>query len=96
MGKKDTYAIRSSRLCDTAYEVSKLDEDLNLQETYLVSEIGGQGSGSLVCTCFAGAKNCRHQKMLRKFQAEDRIDSGWRYSFDKDKWFPPINVEAVD
>ena len=92
MGKNNLYTIRSTS--DTTYTVIKFDEDLNPEgEIYHISEIGPTGS-QMVCTCPAGAKHtCRHRQMLRLFQAEDRIDKGYFYKFDKKLWYPPLTGE---
>lgn len=93
MGKKSLYTIRATS--DSTYSITKLDEDLNPEgEIYHISELGPTGA-DMICTCPAGAKpTCRHRQMLRLFQAEDRIDKGWLYHFDKKQWIPPINLEG--
>lgn len=75
-----------------AYVISKLSEDdLEVLASYHITEAA---SGTLHCDCPAHKPWCRHCDMLRKFQAENHIDRGWLYSFDKDKWIPPVSIES--
>lgn len=88
MGMKDSYKIDS--LGDGTFAIKKFDEDLNFVETYYMSEVS---THSIICGCPAGGRpTCRHRKMLRIFQAEQKIDSGWFYHFDKDSWIEPLNA----
>jgi hypothetical protein len=90
MGRKNLYTVRGRE--KGLFEVIKFDEDLNPEETYHISELDELGA-SVICTCFAGSKpTCRHRQMVRVFQAENRIDSGWMYNFDKKQWFKPYNA----
>jgi hypothetical protein len=62
------------------YKITKFDEELNPLTTYTV--------GSLGCGCPAGIKpHCRHRQMLPLFQATGRVNTGWFYEFEEDKWF---------
>lgn len=92
MGKNNLYTIKSTS--DSTYSVAKFDSDLMLDgELYHVSEIG-PGGANMVCTCPAGGRpTCRHRQMLRLFQAENRVNSGWFYHFDKKQWVKPISED---
>lgn len=65
------------------FSITKFDEDLNHESTYLVSKHS--------CNCPAGEndKRCRHQKMLPQFIAGKtiRTDTSWYYDFDNDQWY---------
>lgn len=90
MGIKDSYKIDS--LGDGSYEVKKFDSDFNFVESYYMSEVGH----SIICGCPAGGRpTCRHRKMLRIFQAEEKIDTGWMYQFDKELWHKPLTVDEI-
>lgn len=56
--------------------------------------IGKQGGNAAMCDCFTGNKFCRHKKMVVEFQKLNRVNSRWLYSFDKDKWLPPLEQEV--
>ena len=97
MGVKDQYTIWSRPESDKTanlYRVAKFDEDLNFLEEYNLTELPG---GAMICNCPAGGRpTCRHRKMLRIFQAQKRIDSGWFLNFDKDTWTRPIKPAGED
>lgn len=87
MGKKDLYTIRQNKPDDVTYECVKVDPDSTSVQVYHISDLPG---GAMICTCPAGGRpTCRHRQMLRLFQAEERINSGWMYQFDSKKWFEP-------
>ena len=90
MGAKSTYTIQTApQLGAGQFYCLKFDPDQIQPESYNIVDL----KGSLVCTCPAGGRFCRHKKMLRRFQAENRVDSGWMLQFDADKWIPPQNPE---
>lgn len=87
MGKETIlYAVR--QLSATQFVVSKLGEDFIPSATYNIFE--NPKSGALACDCPAYKPWCRHCDILRKFQAEGRINSGWFYNFDTKEWIPPL------
>ncbi len=73
------------------YEMIKMSDEMEPLATYQMVE--GKG-GSITCTCMAHKPWHRHCDILRKFQAEDRVNSGWFYAFDTDTWIPPLTQEA--
>lgn len=67
-----------------AWRVSKMSADLDVLESYHISEVGH----TLVCACPAGGRStCRHREMLRLFQGLDRIGSGMFYQYDSKLWY---------
>lgn len=99
MGKNDIYTIKA--IGTNGYEIAKFDKtDMEFLGSYAMSEIiGGDGPGrdTIICTCPANARmQCRHQKMLRLFQAEDRVSKGWFYHYDKKEWIEPVKQTNVE
>lgn len=85
------YAI--TKVTATSYSVAKFDGKMAFPEIYYISEIG-KNNEVLICTCMAGAKSiCRHRKMLRTFQALDRVGKGWMYDYDKGEWHEPTQPD---
>lgn len=74
----------------TSYLVYKVNEEYQPLDTYTVHETP---QGGTFCTCFAGHKDCRHQKMLRLFKANQAIDKPVMYNFDKGTW---LHQEPMD
>lgn len=63
-----------------SYRITKFDEDLNPESSYIVH--------NEVCECPAGIRDtCRHRKMLPIMLP--RVDSVWFYCFDDGKWYDP-------
>lgn len=61
------------------FRITKFDDDLNPEASYLVSFAG--------CECPAGHRDtCRHRKMLPVIK--DRVDSNWFWDFDESRWVP--------
>lgn len=80
------YAVKTGQN-PGAFVVGKLDEDFNVLANYYIDEGAG---GALTCNCPAHKPWCRHCDILRKFQAEERVNTTWMYDFDNNKWFPPL------
>jgi len=86
MGKANVYTVNQGS-GPTYFEVQKFDEDLNLEGTHHVSEIG---MGLYICSCPAGGRtSCRHRDMVRLFCQQQLVGKRWTYHFDKQKWSPP-------
>lgn len=83
------YTVRSGKN-PGAFVCLKMTEDLEPKATYYVSEAGPSG---LVCNCPAYKPWCRHMDILRVFQAEERVDSGYLYNLDKKTWIPPFTTD---
>lgn len=69
--------------------VYKLDKDFGVLETYHINI----HPTFTICSCFAGAKDCRHQKMYRLWHETQAWGKGFMYNFDKHQWIPPTPVE---
>lgn len=88
MSYKDWYSIRKE---GDRFAIYKFDQDHNPQGVpYYVSLAADKLS---MCDCFAGHTWCRHKKMIVEFQKLDRVNSGWLYNFDRNKWIKPIQQE---
>jgi len=48
-----------------------------------------------VCSCWAGAKDCRHQKMYRLWNEHNIWGKGFMYNFDKKFWVAPTTPEDI-
>ena len=87
MAKNDFYKVLLPEGA-MLYEVLKFDQDLNFIEQYYITDVGD--AGAMVCNCPAGSRStCRHRKMVRIFQAEERVNTNWFYNFDKKQWYRP-------
>lgn len=61
---------------DEGIRVTKLDDDLNPESSYITSLDA--------CECPAGHRDiCRHRTMLPLFSSLNRIDSKWLLKWDK-------------
>lgn len=88
MAKTHIYTVRSGKN-PGAYTISKMTQDFEPVAEYHLSD---EPSGSVYCDCPAHKPWCRHKDMLRKFQAEEKVNSGWFYDHDKEKWIPPLSA----
>lgn len=62
------------------YKITKFDEEFNPENTY--------GVDPRSCECKAGVRpHCRHRQMLPLFQHLGRVNTGWFYDFDLEKWW---------
>jgi len=74
------YNLKSS---DGAWRITKFDNDLNVESSYITSE--------RECGCPAGNRpTCRHRQMLPKMLNVGAEDSGMFYDFDHDQFFEPM------
>lgn len=89
MGKKSQYGFQSIGVHKPnefphQYKCLKFNDDLELEETYFLSEIS---SGVYVCGCPAGHRTtCRHRQMLGEFKKHNFVDTTWKYRFDQKQW----------
>lgn len=73
------YNLKSA---DGDWRITKYDNDLNPEGSYLVS--------ADACTCPAGARpTCRHRQMLPKFLAAGAEDSGMFFHFETEQFLTP-------
>jgi len=80
------YNLRSS---DGDWRITKFDNDLNPESSYLVS--------AEACECPAGVRpTCRHRQMLPKLLAAQAEDSPMFYDFDHDQFLAPATAEEVN
>lgn len=77
-----------------SYIISKLSEEMEVLSFYTLTE-AAVGS-ALHCDCPARKGWCRHCDMLRKFQAEDRVDKGYMYRFETGEWLSPLQMPEGD
>lgn len=60
------------------FRITKFDEDLNVESSYLVS--------TDACTCPAGHHDtCRHRLMLPTLTA--KANGPWMYDYDNKRWY---------
>lgn len=72
------------------YTVSKLSEDFEVLALYSIAE----HRQSLVCNCPAFKPWCRHCEILRLFQGESKVNTGWFYNYELKTWIEPLKNEA--
>lgn len=74
----------------SSYRVTKFDNDLNVESTYLCTES--------TCECPAGHRHtCRHRQMLPRFLAKPGADRGqWLYDFDRSHWVRASTGDAIE
>jgi hypothetical protein len=67
------------------YRISKFDEDMNVESSYLCT--------TTECECPAGhRKTCRHRQMLPYFiSREAQLGPGWFYDYDRGGWVQPFD-----
>lgn len=69
------------------YRITKFDDDVNVESSYLCS--------LAECECPAGPRpTCRHRQMLSKFLARGAVDTGECYNYEHMSWVSLI--EAPD
>lgn len=71
----------------------KLDSLFFFEEVYYLERT----RNGMLCTCPAGGspKDCRHKLMVRIFQGEHKINTGWLYCYDTQEWEVPLNHVAI-
>lgn len=73
-------SLYNAKKVDDAYRITKFDEDLEVESSYITS-------GS-TCECPAGVRDsCRHRQMLPEFIATERFDSAWLLDWDDRTWY---------
>lgn len=61
------------------FRITKFDDDMNPQGSYLVMEDE--------CDCPAGVRpTCRHRQMLPKFLARGHVGDEWFFDYDRGGW----------
>lgn len=71
--------LYSCKTSDGSYRLTKFDNDLNPEASYLTSPEA--------CECPAGVRStCRHRQMLPEFIAQDAVDSPMMYDFERREW----------
>jgi hypothetical protein len=85
------YTVRTGKEPEW-FTVSKMSQDYEPQAIYNIQEVKG---GGMHCDCPAHKPWCRHMDVLRKFQAEERVNSGWFFNHDLNKWIEPIPTEEA-
>ena len=71
-----------------AYVITKFDNEMNVERSYLVSN--GE------CACPRGAAHtCRHRDMLHKFKQYKHINDGWFLDWDTRIWHEIAITQTV-
>src|SRR5882762_5890006 len=72
-------SLYNCRHADGKYRITKFDEHMNVEASYIVSR--------LECDCPAGKRpTCRHRQMLPKFLQRGTVGTNWWYDFDRGGW----------
>lgn len=80
--------LYSCRHAGDQYRITKFDNDMNVEASYLctLSE----------CECPAGVRDtCRHRQMLHKFLARDAVNTDWMLDYDRNGWVQTDLGEAL-
>lgn len=81
------YNIRTERR--TLFRCVKFTSDLELECIYYLRY--HPRTDTFSCTCpVRGFNPCRHRRMARIFFLSSRVDTGWFYDYDAQKWVPPL------
>ena len=65
------------------YRITKFDEHLNVESSYLTSPEA--------CECPAGHRNtCRHRQMLPVFIDNNKVNTAWCLDWEKGRWTNPF------
>lgn len=81
-------ALYNLRSADGDWRITKFDNDLNPESSYLVSREA--------CECLAGHRpSCRHRQMLSRMLAAQAEDSPMFYDFDRDQWLAPTGIPEI-
>ncbi len=72
-------ALYSCHHSGDQYRISKFDDDMNVQSSYLCTETE--------CDCPAGVRPiCRHREMLPKFLQREHVGDDWWFDYDRGGW----------
>lgn len=85
------YSVR--RVERTVYRVVKFDDDLNVENIYLLRlrKRGSIQGYQARCECFQSRQpSCRHRVILREFFLSSRVDTGWFYDYERGQWHRPL------
>ncbi len=78
--------LYSCRHSGDQYRISKFNDDMNVQSSYLCTETE--------CDCPAGVRPiCRHREMLPRFIERKTVDSDWWFDYDRGGWVQMGNGE---
>lgn len=76
-------AYYNCKKANGVYRITKFNEDLDVESSYLTSNKD--------CDCPAGVRDtCRHRQMLPEFISTGRIGSWWFLDWDNHKWVDPF------
>jgi hypothetical protein len=95
MAKNDWYQVRSSADSPTLFVITKVDDDDNPTGFYNIAIDLEHPRSRPTCTCPRAYRRmpCRHLDILKLFQDTKRIDTGYRYSYDKKIWKEPLSLD---
>src|SRR5258708_39053746 len=72
-------ALYSCKHSGDQFRISKFDDDMNVQSSYLCTETE--------CDCPAGVRPiCRHREMLPKFIERKTVNTEWWFDYDRGGW----------
>lgn len=88
---KDTYTVKT--IAGYGYKVIKFDFLLNVERVYHVQ--GSVKRQRFSCACFRAERAlvCRHREMINLFYDQGRINRGWFYCYDEQRWELPIHLQ---
>jgi hypothetical protein len=73
-------SLYSAKSIDAALRITKFDEDLDVESSYITTRD--------TCECPAGVRNtCRHRQMYPEFESSKRADTGWFLDWDNREWY---------
>lgn len=63
-------------------KISKFDEDLAVQSSYVMNFLESKTGGYWDCPCPAVRFDCRHKSILKSIQDAKKVDSGQFFCFE--------------
>ena len=73
--------LYTCRSAGEQYQITKLDANLDVESSYLVSATECQ------CPSFERRQTCRHLTMLPRFIARKHVGDSWAHDFERNGWY---------
>lgn len=64
------------------YRVTKFDEDLNVESSYVMNYMPSANGGYYDCQCPASKFDCRHKAIAKEIEAAGKVDSDAFFCFE--------------
>lgn len=64
------------------YRITKFDEDLNVESSYMMNYMPSSNGGYYDCQCPASKFDCRHKAIQKEIEMADKVDSEQYFCFE--------------